>query len=580
MPRHSLLSAEVKNLSLPTCNEALPPEILQDIADRLPRRTWPLLVTVCRSWYDALIPLLYGSVEIHSDKQFASFLNTLITMTTTRSNRSVVQYVHELRIEHVMYENNLPLPAQLLSNTLPDASTTTANNNKGYLKWLPFLPGLDYLERVVVKHRFLIPSSLPISYFRHRLRALSVTIMRKEEWYQAMTELEALEELDIYFQPYKGTEARDEIISVADLEMLHNTLSRLRCLRLDTLWSFRIEELQDIVPCHTVRELSLKKKSVYLWYPYFSRKYTQLETLSLSPPEYELFHTQKDAKSLAASCQHLKKLNMAGFEDYRLFLDHLASIRAPMTYLVCHYGEASWFGQKTQAFSRTLSQVNIWVKQKRDIHEILEPLKLCPVLVDLVIWFYQTPVEVDVILNALEGLEHLFLRAPQIDTRQNTVLLTEGQPWQQQHRKLRRLKIHAKEIDNQVYLYLSAYCPRLYSLGCWYDVPVRQEHTIYYPLAGLKCLDIHSEKDCVYKLTRLNDTGCTADGDTVSQQSLRDTRWYSYDSKKRLVRLKSTQLQEVLGNLGSVRTGGLRSSLFTVLCHYVDSVKLNQQEVI
>ncbi|KAI8059287.1 hypothetical protein BC940DRAFT_313940 [Gongronella butleri] len=55
----------------------LPPELMQEVLSYIPRRHARLYLTVCRHWYDYLLPAVYKQVHLYSTRQYDHFLETL-----------------------------------------------------------------------------------------------------------------------------------------------------------------------------------------------------------------------------------------------------------------------------------------------------------------------------------------------------------------------------------------------------------------------------------------------------------------------------------------------------------------------
>ncbi|KAF7730057.1 hypothetical protein EC973_003002 [Apophysomyces ossiformis] len=560
----------------------LPPEILQDIVLYLSWKKLPMLTTICRSWNRALIPLLYRSVSLRGDEQFRLFFDAL---KTTVSHKQLSQHVRELSIS--CEGNSAPaLPLQLVQSSTSNDSTT----EKTYIDFLLSLPGMDSLAKITmdgVSYTDPLPST---KFFQDCLTVLSLDVQAMGNWCDMVTKFRSLQKLSLRFalRPMQGE------ISLQDFEKLHDALIHLRCFEVTAFSPFG-DPPEHITPCDSVRDLTLSVEACAMWGPYFSRKYTNLETLEIDSSRVGSLVCDETKDLLIQSCRQLKTVLVYVGEDYNSFLDVLETANAPVRHIQYSFDAHGIIPRTMHSFQQTLAKVQISSCYVSFL-ELLERLKECPCLVDLQL--YRADLEVDRILDELPGLQHLSLRGCYINvSRQSN---NQGRL----HKQLRSLELETDEIDwidgidNEVFVYLSQYCPCLVSLECRYYNQHNHLPVIYYPHRSLKHLSVTTYCRSLFKLVR------TDDPEVLKQWSKRQyglissidgershTQWF--DVNTRDGPLQPSEAEEIIQDLrdrdenalyaNMTRTRYDRRSdmpIISILCRYVDEITVGLWKVI
>ncbi|KAF7724490.1 hypothetical protein EC973_000940 [Apophysomyces ossiformis] len=453
----------------------LPNEILANIARRLSVKTLVIAVAVCRAWNSAMTPELYFSVTTRSEVQMKMFILTLIE---TNSDKRLAQYVRELTIANGDYE------LHSLLQGFPGIIR--------HLDWSTIFPKDGHPVRIRINHEIHTLDRAPMGFLQDRLSSLKLRIDgHQADWVDVVSGFGSVEELSVEFDSYH--DAPLLTVPFSNLEQLHNGLPKLQQLHLLNV-KFAGELPEHIKPCATVRYLKLEVRRGSGWGQYFARKYTHLAKLHLCGQNAFSYKTDNEAKKLVESCQGLEELRIRklSYECLKMF----ASLGARLTYVP--YDKGYWFSKPLLKFHPTITTVKI----KRDcyrgtVEETMEGLKACPLLQDLEWYCRQNELCVDWILHELNNLQRLDVEARHIRLR--------GKYSSATHRKLRALDLNGRFIENDVYLYLSRYCPRINQLRCIYRRQIEGLPTIYYPNPSLKYLRVWCEADCIFKFTQMNE---------------------------------------------------------------------------
>ncbi|KAF7730062.1 hypothetical protein EC973_003007 [Apophysomyces ossiformis] len=383
-------------------------------------------------------------------------------------------------------------------------------------------------------------------------------------------------------------------ISLQDFEKLHDALIHLRCFEVTAFSPFG-DPPEHITLCDSIRELTLSVEACAVWGPYFSRKYTNLETLNIDSSRVGSLVCEETKDLLIQSCRQLKMVLVYVGEDYNSFLDVLETANAPVRHMRYAFDADDIFLRTMRSFQQTLTKVQIWSSDV-PVDDILERLKECPCLVDLQL--YKPELELDCILDALPGLQHLSLRACTVNvSKQNN---NQGRL----HKQLRSLELETDMIDwidgidDEVFVYLSQYCPCLVSLKCQYYTQHNHSPVIYYPHRSLKHLSVTTYCRSLFKLVR------TDDPEVLKQWSKRQyglissidgershTQWF--DVNTRDGPLQPSEAEEIIQDLRDRDENALYANMtrrrydrrsdvpiISILCRYVDEITVDLWKVI
>ncbi|KAF7721464.1 hypothetical protein EC973_004666 [Apophysomyces ossiformis] len=459
--------------SLSRAQTKLPNEILANIARRLSAKTLVIAVAVCRAWNTAMTPELYFSVTTRSEVQIKMFILTLIE---TNSNKRLAQHVRELTIGDQKYEASL----HCLLEPFPDTIR--------HLDWSTIFPKDGHPVRIRIDYKIHTLDCAPMGFLQDRLSSLKLRINGSQaDWVDVVSEFGSVEELSVQFYvPYPN-------VPFSNLEQLHNGLRKLQQLHLiDVKFTGRLPE--HIQPCATIRDLRLEVRRGKGWGQYFARKYTHLTKLHLSGIYGFFYNIDNEAKTLVESCQGLEELRIRGLSYSSL--EMFASLGARLTYVP--YDKGYWFSKPFLNLHPTITTVKIKRGCYRGtIEEIMEGLKACPLLQDLEWYCRQDELCMDWVLYELHNLQRLDIEARNIRLKGNYSPATRC--------KLRTLGLNGRFIQNDVYLYLSRYCPRINQLTCIYRRSIEDPPTIYYPNPSLKYLKVWCEADCIFEFTQMNE---------------------------------------------------------------------------
>ncbi|KAF7722619.1 hypothetical protein EC973_002891 [Apophysomyces ossiformis] len=479
-------------------NNKLPAEILADIATRLPRRKLRTLVCVCRSWNAAITPELYQKIDIKSKEQFDLLIDTLI-------NRAPHKRLGPTYITTYNPPAETTLPMTLFP-LIVEITTPIFDSKKMYLN----LREWNHLRSIEINRTTRMPKNFPMELLGDHITKFSVKTNDLKQWLGVIAKLPGIEELEIcgnygednWWVSKKDIDEdtdeekdqekdEDEDVTYEDLERLHQWLPRLRQLHLGFVEPYDDTLPDHIIPCDTVRELSIGARDSGSWGDYFARKYTHLEVLTIYPPQSGFSHLESDTRTILKSCAHLKQCWGASYEF------HYNSIMPPDQFLDAFIH-----------FHTTLSEVTIFEDLGVPLQEVITSLRTCP-LEYLYMNHKHDTVDVDYILDALSELRTLYIRG-------NAIGLLEAKN-QTVHRKLKRLSLEGDGIDNQ-----------MVSLKGQFGLPFE----IYYPHRELSVFKLLGENNFFYKLVRLNEPerirerGDRPDGQSGTDETLGDTLYY------------------------------------------------------
>ncbi|KAF7724489.1 hypothetical protein EC973_000939 [Apophysomyces ossiformis] len=469
------LEDNLHRLSLSVAQNKLPNEILANVARRLPAKTLVIAVVVCRAWNSAMTSELYRSITTYSKQQFEMLILTLIE---TNPNKRLAQYVREL----TMAGEGCSCRMEDLLKEFPDSIKR--------LDWCTVFPKDGYPVRIRINYCFLTLKDTPMNFLQARLRNLSMQIQDSQtSWMDVVSEIGSIEELDVDFVSYNDPRIT---VSFLQLEHLHSRLSQLHQLHI-TRVTFVGKLPEHVQPCHSVCDLKVQG-----WGQYFARKYTRLcklelqdETYSGHYPDYD---TIAETMPLVESHQNLEKcrINNLSYEN----LEMLASIGAKLTYI--EYDQDYWFLKPFISFHPTITTVTIrYSYDHNTVQEAMEGLRACPLLQDLEWVCNPDELCIDWILEELRNLQRLRIQARHICLKGNYNSAI--------HHRLTMLDLTGDRINNNVYLYLSQYSPRIRQLICAYGEHIDNQVTIYYPNLSLRRLSVFSRQDCILKFTQMNE---------------------------------------------------------------------------
>ncbi|KAF7728600.1 hypothetical protein EC973_005827 [Apophysomyces ossiformis] len=314
-------------------NKKLPTEILADIATRLPRRKLRTVVCVYRSWNAAITPELYRNIDIKAP------------------HKQLDQLVRQLRMPENMTTYKTPAGITLPITLFPlivEITTPVVNSKKMYLNFREW----KHLRTIYVNCKTKMPKNLPPTFVGDHITKFSVTTDDLINWLGVFALLPGIEELEInknfcvedwsyrwvlsnevmdqekdedddmtYEHKDSSYEYQDQDITYKDLERLHQWLPRLRRLYLGYIEPYDDNPLSDhIVPCDTVRELTIGPQGPGSWGEYFARKYSHLKKLTILRSLSGCKGFQSDMKAILRSCAHLKRLRTAFYEDYNDYI--------------------------------------------------------------------------------------------------------------------------------------------------------------------------------------------------------------------------------------------------------------------
>ncbi|KAF7722665.1 hypothetical protein EC973_002876 [Apophysomyces ossiformis] len=551
----------------------LPREILQKIAVRLTQRTVVNLVYVCRLWNAILTPLLYKHIEIYSTDQFHQLHRAILS---TASNRQLGRLVQEIWFSKEFDEN-----AHILS-----LQEVTSRNEAWYCSGLSsFLQEWEGLQKIHIEYRLRSPVALSSQFLRDRLLTLTMNIVQMEEWIDVISSFPCLQVLDMYFIANEENETEGKV-SFAQLETLQNNLVHLQSLTMEHL-RINGDIPKEIVPCESVRSLSLSVKEGTRWGQYFAEKYTKLEYLEIMDT-YEIpVHTDNELQPLVRSCHHLRTFLIDNEPAYRFVLRSLGERAAQLGYISYLGNDGSWLSESIQCFHKTLSTVHLYSDIELPIEETVDHLKTCPSLADLRLVCASDTLFIDWLLDELGGLQHLHLSGDYvvIKARDSATI----------PHKLKTLIMLVRHTEDSVYTYLSRCCPHLSTLDCWYSKDDHRPRKICYPNPGLKHLGINVQGDCIYQIKKVAEVESIWEWNEAHQsfvekkQNRTCTQWYR-KLNGTIVRFSSSAVAKFFNDqndrINTIHTGIAQQSnqksevsytlpVVSIVCHYVEEITLN-----
>ncbi|KAF7728539.1 hypothetical protein EC973_005943 [Apophysomyces ossiformis] len=468
----------------------LPYEILVNIATHLPQDDRYFCTTVSRSWNVAFIHELYRSVDVSRRWQLERLWETL--------RRS-------LSAHH---------PLGHLVRTLRISCPFTSLDLLELSRLCPFVTDLDYKQawhfspiEAIQKCKYIVKApevvistrrfELPDTTIGDKLTRLIIAIKACPEWIDLLKKLPCIEELKLEGYPSLPTGAIAKI-SLYDLEKLHSILPRLR--------GFEMKEFyingpipKEVLPCHNVRNLSLKPKDSYLWGRYFARKYRKLEHLHLSNGERMSIEFEREALALVSSCRRLKSFEGFFFYSHMLSLmrPHLEILREVNTQ---RHAPDAWSQSFTASIiytvHRTISTLNLSIGDNTLMDKMGFSLQSCTLLVKLQLQVYSDVLEIDRFLDVCSHLKELVIEG-------STVTVSNVPTICKQH-KLQKLKMKVSNTAKELFPYLSEQCPDLSDVTCEYRESCSQFIIIWLMCLKLRKLAVSCNQLCEFKVEVLN----------------------------------------------------------------------------
>ncbi|KAF7725653.1 hypothetical protein EC973_009460 [Apophysomyces ossiformis] len=363
------------------------------------------------------------------------------------------------------------------------------------------------------------------AYFpKSAITELCINKRKYEEWIHLLAELPCIEVLSMGHKPKYRSEIspRDCQISFCSLEKIHAYLPRLRSFSIHPC--IVVDQLpKSITPCDTVRELTFYPTESYYWGKYFAQKYTHLEKLSISILSFEPIDMTAELVALAKSYRYLQEFECRDNEEYCIFLDALASVRAPLKNLSFHSWDQQWATQTLDQFKQTVTSISLELTKEITDRSALSTIEPCLFLRQLKIDVGKCDIQLDQILCQTKHITDLNVRARIISIRCNNSL--------DPRHNLDRLCLSGADIEDEVYVYLSFCCPRLSRLTCDYDDNRGTDRpcVIYCPNPSLKYLCVSFRRDYMYKLVKIEDSDdlqrINNESAKVDQEAKPNVRW-------------------------------------------------------
>ncbi|KAF7727919.1 hypothetical protein EC973_006918 [Apophysomyces ossiformis] len=569
MISHTVINAPINQLSH---------ELLLAIAACLPRNKLCILVTVCRSWNAALTPELYRLIYLKSQTHFELFFNTVIALAP---HKRLDHHVRQLRIKYYGTKSNV-----LHGTRLFPFVTEIAGNVFGNEALIPVMKQWKALRKITTVYDVNAAKHFPTDVLRNQLITLSVNVSNVREWISLIPQLQNLEELCIIYDGY-SLDKTDRSLSYSDLDNIHNNLLHLRKLCLERV--ALNGQLPDVIkPCNTMKELSLQPISGDSCGYYFAKKYTQLQILNVSCDTEDDDDPESAILPLIKSCRYLTYLFLSDDELYPTCFDILEDINAPLTEL-SYTGlyNISQFWKTLSSFHKTLTDITISDVQRIHFKEVITQLKLCPALVDLYLRRFDHKVDLDWILNELNGLKSLELEANIISVQQNHCTSI--------HRQLKTLVMQGSDVEDEVYLYLSKCCPRISYLSSYLDCPYsyrfsqrysyqyRRSRMIYYPRPFLAQLNWSINGRYLFKLTQVDKAvpfgwDNKIDNRTIEQlDAMECTKWL-LSQDRTIKQLDASEVENIIADLqsddGDKRSQWSDLDIISVICYYAADLNL------
>ncbi|KAF7725443.1 hypothetical protein EC973_009617 [Apophysomyces ossiformis] len=493
---------------VPAINQ-LPSEILLKIFNRLRKGKWCTLVHVCRLWNIVLVPELYRSIAIVSNEQLQSVADIV-------TDKQLGHLVRELRISTRLDEEQMALLPQLFPYVTDLHGGTWEHDH--LFSVLPKWKHLGKIEELFIEGN--VPANFQTDSLGRQLKSLWVETKNIEEWIGTLVKLPLIEELTLTFVINKR-ETRQGTISFTELEKIINNLPCLHSLRLHNLWIYG-ELPEHISPCKTLHDLNLNVRFDNGWAQYFATKCRELEKLTINRAQMNV-----DLALLARSCTQLKSLTIHNADAYRAFMDILEQIASPIEEVEFDMQDAVWFRKTIHSFHRTLTSIKIWTYEDMPIETLLtEDLKACRLLRELTLSRFTGRLDIDVILDRWDSLEHLFLQGEYIGLSNNCHATTKKP-------RLRSLQMNGEDISDDVFMWLARTCRKLSSIECWFTGESHRSRTICYPNQSLNLLSLRTYSNALFKLTQLSETECIKykDRDGGQDDQAKDemtgcTRWF------------------------------------------------------
>ncbi|KAF7728424.1 hypothetical protein EC973_006102 [Apophysomyces ossiformis] len=562
----------------PLCR--FPREVLQNITGRLSQKTLCTLTCVSRAWHVVIIPELYNTISITKEVQTRRFLNLLSNPSRAEQ---LLYYVRKLELASLSEQHILPL-----ARTCPSLVEFSVASPIGE-DLVPQLQAFENIRKISLHLTISKWPPLSMGGLDAKITRLSLHARQVKEWVRLLPKLPCIEGLNIACPP-SFTTCADDKFSFSELEIIHERFPHLCSLGMDGV-CLQGDIPEHVSPCFTLQSLTFVPGGGSLqWGNYFARKYTNLETLNVSRSLTGDDHAQIETIPLALSCRKLKYLSMNLHPDvYRTFLGLLQEMSSPLT-SVCL--DSSWDDPSAfsilHGFQKTLSAVSIRVDSGAPLDKLMEYLTRCPSLVNLHLDCRRTPVSVDWLLNQLPHLERLSIIGSNVGVSKTYLAGNK-------YLSLKHLSMEGEDIEDAVYCFLSAMCPRLSSLYCTYRNPREESRHLCYLNPGLKSLYVHyiqytencpadscfgPKRGPMFKLVRTDSSGPMqkASRATESLSIEDDVRWYcdGMDVTERFRRPTRLGHSKKKSEEKDIEHRD-RHNHATVLirCHYVERIQLN-----
>ncbi|KAG0184751.1 hypothetical protein DFQ28_010542 [Apophysomyces sp. BC1034] len=358
-----------------------------------------------------------------------------------------------------------------------------------------------------------------------------------------MVELPCVEELQVDGICPRWREENAKL-SLPGLETALNALPRLRDLDIYNA-SFYGDLPENIAPCDVAHNLRLRLDNSHLWGHYFSRKYTHLRSLDISPTQ-DIAAFTSEAKMLVRSCRRLERLE-ANFSRmrsiYRECLEILKEIGAPLVSLdLDDLDDIDPHEYETliSAFHETVSAIKFTTRERRTAEEITGPLKACRNLTSLRLRCAFSDIELDYCLACCKRLKRLEIAV-------NTISVAENFTTDYKH-GLEKLNIVADDIADDLFPYLLQHCPLLHKLECDYNPKCNRSCDIYIPSPRLAYLRVEYSNNCIFKVTQEAKAEHPS-SERSETKSNNQTLWYcqKFDEAVTFRKLDSSEIDRLVG---------------------------------
>ncbi|KAG0172181.1 hypothetical protein DFQ30_011005 [Apophysomyces sp. BC1015] len=546
----------------------LPSEIVTNIVTRLSHHRLCICIRVCRSWYAALIPVLYSNVAIQGWDQFYKSIQALCGTNSLSPINHLVRKI-SLR-DNITVGQFASLPWHFPSIVELDYTIVWTPELS------PVLQAWNKLENIrmsVLKK----PRDFPLDFLRHRVTSFTIGVDVYPEWLGLVAELRCTE----YLRALRVGDStmRTARISLRQFEALHEALPRLHTFEIDGIAIYG-EMPERVTPCDRLRTLTLNRIDGLLWGQYFAQKYKNLEKLRFGIGKEFNGDEEAEAMVLARSCQGLRCFhfcwNPCFYNTGERFMKIFRQIGAPIANLALFDTGPSQYAISVNRFHRTLSHISLRLDDIT-FEELILPLKACVLLKDLRLHGARLSIELDHILDYWKHLRHLCAITPEIRLR-NNYIASNGH-----HHRLSTLRITGL-ISEEVFPYLSRRCPRLSSLEADF-LFYYQPCVIHLPNPNIEKLSVLSSANAYYKVSHVRNTN------QIQERNKDEARWFRVDVHRSSLYELSPQEIDILsdeydkqeltsnGNSREPFTTVDRKHIMWIQCHNVAELYLGGKRV-